>query len=150
VNRMLSRRMFLHGASGVALALPLLDNIPRAHAQAKSLDGGLSNGPVKRFIVMYSPNGTIPSAYLSTGSGANFVPGEIFNGPPTPYGSSATGVTGNYTGLVAAGHQSDLTIVHNLDMSVALDGPGGDAHGRQKLGKKKSEEIKTRKRKRER
>jgi hypothetical protein len=121
--------MFLHGASGVALALPLLDNIPRAHAQAKSLDGGLSNGPVKRFIVMYSPNGTIPSAYLSTGSGANFVPGEIFNGPPTPYGSSATGVTGNYTGLVAAGHQSDLTIVHNLDMSVALDGPGGDAHG---------------------
>ncbi len=119
MRRLLSRRMFLRGASGAALALPLLDNIPKAHAQAKSAsdagalagDAGPASGPIKRLIVMFSPNGTIPSAYLSTGSGSSFVPGQIFNS------------------LVADGHKSDLTIVHNLDMSVALDGPGGDAHG---------------------
>jgi uncharacterized protein DUF1552 len=137
MNRILSRRMFLHGASGLALALPLLDNIPKAHAQAKSAadagaltgDAGLPGGPIKRLIVLYSPNGTIPSAWMSTGAGASFAPAEIFSAPATPYNGSAPGMSGMYTGLVAAGHQSDLTLVHNLDMSVALDGPGGDAHG---------------------
>jgi hypothetical protein len=118
MNRMLSRRMVLRGAAGAALALPLLDGIPRAHAQANSGDAGAGDagapagkGGPKRLIVMYSPNGTIPSAFASTGSGATFTPGAIFDP------------------LVKAGHKNDLTVVHNLDMSVAMDGPGGDAHG---------------------
>jgi hypothetical protein len=120
--RLLSRRMLLRGAAGAVLALPLLDDIPRAHAQAKSADAGAPGaddaglataglGGPKRLIIMYSPNGTIPSAWASTGSGAAFAPGTILQP------------------LVAAGHKNDLTVVHNLDMSVALDGPGGDAHG---------------------
>jgi hypothetical protein len=126
MKRILSRRMILRGAAGAALALPMLDDIPRAHAQAKSAaaGGGLpaagAGGP-KRLCILYSPNGTImygppgnstgAPAWASTGSGATFTPGSIFQP------------------LVTAGHKNDLTIVHNLDMSVAMDGPGGDAHG---------------------
>jgi len=99
----LSRRMFLRGATGAAIALPLLNDIPGARAQAAA--------PIKRLIVMFSPNGTIPSAWASTGQGASFAPGPIFND------------------LVAAGHKNDLIIFQGLDMSACLDGPGGDAHG---------------------
>jgi hypothetical protein len=134
MKRLLSRRMVLRGATGAALTLPLLNDIPRAHAQAKSADAGAPAGdagsfdagsaaggdaglstPVrggpKRCIIMFSPNGTIPAALKSTGSGATFTPGTILQP------------------LVDAHHKNDLTVVHNLDMSVAMDGPGGDAHG---------------------
>jgi hypothetical protein len=103
MNRRISRRMFLRGASGAALALPLLHDVSGVRAQAVA--------PIKRFIVMFSPNGTIPSAWASSGSGASFAPGPIFND------------------LVAAGHKNDLIVFQNLDMSACLDGPGGDAHG---------------------
>jgi len=109
--------MLLRGATGAAITLPLLYDIPRAHAQSKSADagppapGGAGPGGPKRLIIMYSPNGTIPSAWASTGSGASFTPGPIFSG------------------LVSDGHQNDLTIVQNLDTSASADGPGGDAHG---------------------
>ena len=99
----ISRRMFLRGASGAAIALPLLNDIPGARAQAAA--------PIKRLIVMFSPNGTIPSAWASTGQGTSFTPGPIFND------------------LVTAGHKNDLIITQGLDMSACLDGPGGDAHG---------------------
>lgn len=118
MTRRLSRRMVLRGAAGVAITLPILDNIPRAHAQSKGADAGVaatgsptgSGGP-KRFIVMYTPNGTIPSAWQSSGSGATFAPGTIL------------------APLVAAGHKNDLTVIQNLDTSASMDGPGGDAHG---------------------
>src|SRR5579862_6989176 len=115
MSRILSRRMLLRGATGVVV-LPLLSDIPRAHAQSKSVDAGApgpttGRGGPKRLIVMYSPNGTIPSAWASTGSGASFTPGPIFND------------------LVADGHKNDLVVVQNLDISASADGPGGDAHG---------------------
>jgi hypothetical protein len=93
--------MVLRGAAGAVLALPLLDDVPLARAQATA--------PIKRLIVMFSPNGTIPSAWHSTN--APFTPGPIFSE------------------LVAAGHQNDLIIFEGLDMKAAMDGPGGDAHG---------------------
>ena len=130
MKRILSRRMILRGAAGAAFALPMLDDIPRAHAQAKSAaDAGAAGAGVpapggggpKRLIVMYSPNGTIQNApasaggapaWASTGSGATFTPGSIFQP------------------LVMAGHKNDLTIVHNLDSSAALlSNAYGDAHG---------------------
>jgi hypothetical protein len=99
-----TRRAFLRGASGAALALPLLNDVPRAHAQAAA-------APPKRLIVVFSPNGTIPSAWASTGSGASFKPGTI----QQPF--------------VTAGHQNDIVVVHNLDNLPTTDGAGGDAHG---------------------
>jgi hypothetical protein len=99
----ITRRMFLRGAGGIAVALPLLDDVPGARAQTPP--------PLKRFIVMFSPNGTIPSAWASKGQGATFTPGPIFND------------------LVSAGHKNDLIVMQGLDMSACLDGPGGDAHG---------------------
>jgi hypothetical protein len=111
--------MVLRGAAGAACALPLFDDIPRAHAQAKTADAGAAaTGPIKRLLIMYSPNGGINEAvtkvasHESTGSGATFTPGPV------------------YDPLVADGHKSDLTIVHGLDMGVAmLANAYGDAHG---------------------
>jgi Protein of unknown function (DUF1552) len=100
----LSRRMLLRGASGAALALPLLNDIHLARGQTAA--------PFpKRLIVVFTPNGTIQSAWNSTGSGASFVPGTILQ----PF--------------VTAGHSKDLIAVQNMDGSPAMDGPGGDAHG---------------------
>jgi hypothetical protein len=99
----LSRRMFLRGATGAALALPLLNDVRGARAQAAKFP--------KRLIVVFTPNGTIPSAWASTGAGASFQPGTIL----TPF--------------VTAGHKNDITVVHNLDEKPTTDGPGGDAHG---------------------
>ena len=99
-----TRRALLRGASGAALALPLLNDVPRALAQT-------ATAPPKRLIVVFSPNGTIPSAWASTGSGTTFKPGTI----QQPF--------------VAAGHQNDIVVVHNLDNLPTTDGAGGDAHG---------------------
>ncbi|HXK20837.1 MAG TPA: DUF1552 domain-containing protein, partial [Polyangiaceae bacterium] len=99
----LSRRMLLQGAGGAALALPLLNDVPRAQAQAAMFP--------KRLIVVFTPNGTIPSAWNSTGSGASFAPGAILQ----PF--------------VDAGHKGDITVVQGLDGKASTDGPGGDAHG---------------------
>ncbi len=112
--------MVLRGAAGAALTLPLLDDIPRAHAQAKSADAGAAGpaGPIKRCIILYSPNGGINegatkvASHKSTGSGATFTPGPV------------------YQPLVTDGHKNDLTIIHGLDMGVAMLATAfGDAHG---------------------
>ncbi|HWZ92068.1 MAG TPA: DUF1552 domain-containing protein [Polyangiaceae bacterium] len=100
----LSRRMLLRGATGAALALPLLNDVHGVRAQT------MPAFP-KRLIVVFTPNGTIPSAWASTGSGASFQPGTIL----TPF--------------VTAGHKNDLIVVQGLDGKPAMDGPGGDAHG---------------------
>jgi hypothetical protein len=97
MKRTISRRMFLRSATGALLALPLLDDV--AHAQT---------APIKRLIVIFTPNGTVPEAWTASGSGPTFKLGSIM----TPL----------------ADHQQDLVVLPNLDMSVALDGPGGDAH----------------------
>jgi hypothetical protein len=99
-----SRRSFLRGASGAALALPLLNDIPRAHAQ-------MATPFPKRLITIFTPNGTIPSAWAATGSGASFVPGAI----QQPF--------------VTAGHQGDIIVVQGLDATATTDGAGGDQHG---------------------
>ena len=81
-------------------ALPLLSD-PRGASAASAFP--------KRLIICFSPNGTIPAAWLPTGSGASFTLGEIM--------------------LPLEAHKKDLIIVDNLTMSAALNSPGGDAHG---------------------
>ena len=83
MKRTLTRRMVLRGAAGAAFTLPLLDDIPRAHAQGMDA-GAPAGGPIKRLIIMYSPNGGINesgtgvASHKSTGSGATFMPGPVY------------------------------------------------------------------------
>ena len=68
----LNRRTFLRGAGGAAIGLPLLEAMSplgRAHAQAAA--------PPKRFIVFFSPDGTIKPAWTPTGSGSTFTLSRI-------------------------------------------------------------------------
>ena len=64
-KKALSRRTMLRGA-GAAVALPLLDAMFPAFAPAAT------TAPVKRFGVIYHPNGVIYDKWLPTGSGRNY------------------------------------------------------------------------------
>src|SRR5262245_38948735 len=64
-KKALSRRTFLRGA-GTAIALPLLDAMIPAFAKAAA------GAPVKRFGVVYHPNGVIYDKWLPSGSGSSF------------------------------------------------------------------------------
>ena len=95
--RRFDRRMFLRGATGLAVALPLLPSL-RAHGQ--------SSAPIRRFVTFYTPNGQIHSAWWPTaGSGTNFTLNDIHQ-PLAP-------------------HQSRLTLLKNVDLQSAGGGPGG-------------------------
>ena len=56
----LSRRTILRGAGGAAIALPWLEAMAPRRAQARA-------PAVKRFVVMFSPNGTLPAPWTPTG-----------------------------------------------------------------------------------
>jgi len=64
-KKAISRRTILRGA-GTAIALPLLDAMIPAFAPAATTT------PVRRFGVVYHPNGVIYDQWLPKGSGANF------------------------------------------------------------------------------
>jgi hypothetical protein len=64
-KKALSRRTVLRGI-GTAVALPLLDAMVPAFAPAAT------TAPVRRFGVVYHPNGVIYDKWLPTGSGANY------------------------------------------------------------------------------
>jgi Protein of unknown function (DUF1552) len=64
-KKAISRRTILKGA-GTAVALPLLDAMIPAFAPAAT------TAPVKRFGVVYHPNGVIYDKWLPTGSGSEF------------------------------------------------------------------------------
>ncbi len=64
-KKAISRRTILRGA-GTAVALPLLDAMIPAFAPAAT------TAPVKRFGVVYHPNGVIYDKWLPTGSGSEF------------------------------------------------------------------------------
>ncbi len=104
MRRSFSRRHLLQTAAGGALALPLLNDVyaPR-DARAQSLTSP------KRLIICFSPNGTIPGAWVPTGSGADFKLGEILQ--------------------PLERHKQDLIVVDNLSAQAAIHSPGGDAHG---------------------
>ena len=64
-KKALSRRTILRGA-GTALALPLLDAMIPAFAPAAT------TAPVRRFGVVYHPNGVIYDKWLPTGAASQF------------------------------------------------------------------------------
>lgn len=87
-----TRRMFLKGAGGLTVGLPLLE-LGSGSALAQST-------PVfpKRFIVFMHPQGMIMDAWRPTGSGTNFTLSEIL----TPL----------------APHQSNLVVLNGLDNAI--------------------------------
>jgi hypothetical protein len=99
-----SRRVMLRGACGTALALPLLDSLVAPEARA-------ANAPYpKRLVILFTPNGTVPSNFFGSGNTNTFEPGSILQP------------------LVDAGHKDDLIVVDGLD-EVAAQAAYGDAHG---------------------
>jgi hypothetical protein len=95
MTKPLSRRTILRGVGGAAIALPFLEAMLPRRASAAT--------PPKRFIVMFSPNGTLP-AWTPTGSETSFTLSPILS-PLAP-------------------HQGDLVIVQGL----LQQGGGGDGH----------------------
>jgi hypothetical protein len=91
----LSRRTILRGAGGAAIALPFLDAMLPRRAQAAT--------PARRFIVMFSANGTLP-AWTPTGSERSFTLSPILS-PLAP-------------------HRDDLVVIQGL----LQQGGGGDGH----------------------
>jgi hypothetical protein len=63
-KKSISRRTLLRGMGGAAIALPFLDAMVPAFAA--------SPAPVKRFGVIYHPNGVIYDQWLPTGEGRNW------------------------------------------------------------------------------
>lgn len=106
---LLKRRTLLRGLGGLAIGLPLLDVMRGLPARA----GGVE--PPKRFIVMYTPNGTIPKNFWPTGV------------------NSETDFTLSPILAPLANHKDDLLIIGGVDMVSALaannEGASpGDAH----------------------
>ena len=101
-KRGLSRRALLRGLGGAAIALPFLDAMrpPRAVA-------GGQGGMPKRFIVFYTPNGTIPDNFWPNGVENNFTLSRIL--------------------APLQRHKDDLLVLRGIDMLSSLSGPG-DAH----------------------
>ncbi len=95
----LTRRSFLRGAGGAAVALPLLASWPRrASAQSVTFP--------KRLIVFYTPNGVKPSAWFPTA------------------GATETDFVLNRTHQPLAPFRDRLLLTSGIDMVSADDGPG--------------------------
>lgn len=102
----LSRRDVLRGAGGVALGLPLLDAMQHpGRAVAQSVPGYTAAGYPKRFLVWYTPDGTIPGNWTPEGSGREFTFSPIL-APLEPF-------------------REKLLLIDGPDQT---GGSGGDAH----------------------
>jgi len=98
--RAMPRRTFLRGAAGVCVGLPMLS--------AMESKGGGMTAP-KRLVVFFTNDGTVPSAWLPTGTEDDFVLGPILS-PLAPF-------------------QDRLLVLAGLDMESSYHGPGsGDPH----------------------
>ncbi|MES1182657.1 MAG: DUF1552 domain-containing protein [Myxococcales bacterium] len=95
----LTRRTVLRGAGQVAIALPFLEAMLRpleTHAQAATAP--------KRFVVFYSPGGTLLDKWRPTGSETQFTLGDMMS-PLVPY-------------------QQQLLFLDGLNLSVTEQGVG--------------------------
>jgi hypothetical protein len=94
----LSRRSVLRGIGGACISLPLLEVMG---------GWGGPNALPKRFVVFWTPNGTILENWRPTGTPQNYQFGPILK-PLEP-------------------HKSDIIVLDGVDELSAYDGPG-DAH----------------------
>ncbi len=108
----LSRRSFLRGAGSVAVSLPFLDAMggcSRGPETRTSTVAQSADGFPKRFIVMFSANGSVRENWTPTGSEADFQLSTIL-APLEPY-------------------KQNLVVIDGVDMLSANNGPG-DGHQR--------------------
>lgn len=105
----LNRRAMLRGAGGVALGLPLLEIMGKTGpALAQSMPGYTASGAPKRFIVWFTPNGTIPSAWVPTGGETDFEFSRILK-PLEPFRNKLLIIDGvDQTGEGGDGHQNGM------------------------------------------
>ncbi|MDC0672827.1 DUF1552 domain-containing protein [Nannocystis radixulma] len=108
-NSALSRRAMLKGAGGACLALPLLDIMGGCNADLASKPQQFrgSGGVPKRFVVFWTPNGTIMQHWRPSGSESSFTLPRILQ-PLDP-------------------HKQDIVVLDGVDEMSAYKGPG-DAH----------------------
>lgn len=105
-RRDLSRRMVLRGAAGAAVALPLLNDwVGRARAAVTV--------PPKRFIMFFTPNGTIPNNWFPIGGSTGVQTDFQLRPIMTPF----------------APHKENLVLFRNVDDVAGYRSPYGDAHG---------------------
>lgn len=103
----LSRRGFLTGLGGLALSLPLMEALPSPLRWVGAAHAG--EGIPKRFVIFWTPNGTVPDAWHPTGTETNFTLSRILE-PLAPV-------------------KKDILVIDGLDALSAYNGPG-DAHQR--------------------
>lgn len=97
-----TRRLFLRGATGAALALPLFSSLPRALAQGVDQ----AAAPPKRLILFYTPNGTKK---------------ELWRPPHEPGALSDLGPLLE----PLRPHLRHLNLLDGVDLQAGLEGPGG-------------------------
>jgi hypothetical protein len=109
--RTLSRRTVLRGAGGIAIALPLLEAMlpRRSHAFG-------SEGFPNRFVVFFSPNGTIADRWRPLGTADDYSFVDTAN--PDPPRILAP----------LEPHKADLLVLEGIDMQSRSHGPGGNGH----------------------
>ncbi|MES1183412.1 MAG: DUF1552 domain-containing protein, partial [Myxococcales bacterium] len=105
----LSRRTLLRGAGGAALGLPFLEIMGRPTAAlGQSMPGYTAAGMPKRFIVWFTPNGTIPSAWTPTGGESDFEFSRILK-PLEPFRKKLLIIDGvDQTGEGGDGHKNGM------------------------------------------
>lgn len=127
----LSRRTLLRGAGGAALALPFLEIMGRPERSWAAAPPGLTpEGFPKRFLVWFTPNGTIPEAWTPTGSGTNFEFSRILK-PLEPFKNKLLIIDGvDQTGTGGDGHQNGMQGMltgQTLNPGPFANGDGGTA-----------------------
>src|SRR5215468_3258691 len=95
-KKSISRRTMLRGI-GSAIALPLLDAMVPALTAAQNT----AANPIKRFGVVYHPNGIIYDKWLPKGAGTDFELSPILM-PLEPFRDKLVVVTGLYSDLAEA------------------------------------------------
>jgi hypothetical protein len=102
----ITRRALLRAAGGSAIGAAVLWPFRHLLVSRASAD---NQGPRKRFVVAFSPNGTIFDQWVPTGTGTSFTLGRILS--------------------PLERHRARLTVISGLGIHTAMQGPG-DEHQR--------------------
>jgi len=128
----LSRRTMLRGAGGVALGLPFLEAMRGAKSTiAAGIPGQTAAGNPKRFLVFFTPNGTIPKNWVPEGEGRDFTFSRILK-PLETFREKLLVIDGvDQTGTGGDGHQNGMQgmLTGQTLNPGPYEGGGGDTAG---------------------